>query len=139
MLIGTGAYMPVTDLILDGLLTNFAETVGMIVKFAWHKQAAPNFKQVATEHLMSTAPTVVHGDFFACNKFDLRGRLPEIDMPTLVIGGTNDKMMPLEYSQFLAEHIPNAQLAIIEDAGHYVVFEKTTKVTRIMVQFLKQL
>ena len=139
ILIGTGARLPVSDVILDGLLTEFSKTVAMIMKFSWHKQAAPMFKQVALQHMLSTDPAVVHGDFLACHRFDMRDQLANITVPTLVIGGTADRMMPLDYSQFLMEHIPNATLATIEDAGHFMTVEKTSQVTKVMVNFLNHL
>ena len=139
ILIGTGARMPVTDLILDGLLTDFLKTVDMITKFSWHKEAADVFTSVARQHMLDTEPIVVHGDFTACNNFDFRQRLGEISTPTLVIGGDTDKMMPLKNSQFLANHIPNAQLVTIANAGHYIMTEKTASVSKTIVTFLNQL
>jgi pimeloyl-ACP methyl ester carboxylesterase len=139
ILIGSGAVMPVTDLILDGLLTDFPQTVNLITRFSWHKEAADNFTAVARQHMLGTDPLVVHGDFYACNNFDFRQRLAEIRVPTLVIGGDSDKMMPLANSQFLAEHIPQAQLVVIEAAGHYLMTEKTASVSKAIVPFLNQL
>jgi pimeloyl-ACP methyl ester carboxylesterase len=60
-------------------------------------------------------------------------------VPTLVIGGDSDKMMPLANNQFLAEHIPQAQLVVIEAAGHYLMTEKTAGVSKAIVPFLNQL
>lgn len=139
ILMGTGAKMPVTDLILDGLLTDFPKTVNMITKFAWHKETADVFTSVARQHLLDTDPLVIHGDFTACNNFDFRERLSEIAVPTLVIGGDTDKMMPLANSQFLADHIPQAQLVVIANAGHYMMTEKTASVSKAIVAFLNQL
>ena len=139
ILLGTGAKMPVTDLILDGLLTDFPKTVDLITKFAWHKEAADVFTAVARQHTLDTDPLVVHGDFSACNDFDFRDRLAQISTPTLVIGGDTDKMMPLKNSRFLADHIPNAQLVVIANAGHYMMTEKTASVSKAIVAFLNQL
>lgn len=139
ILIGTGAKMPVTDMILDGLLTDFEKTVRMITKFSWHKEAAESFTDVSVQHMLATPPEVVHGDFVACSQFDVRERLGEIDVPTLVIGGEADKMMPLKNSQFLADNIPNSELVAIPDAGHFMMTEKANKVTRAMVKFLNSL
>lgn len=139
VLLGTGATMPVTDLILGGLLSDFEKTVRLIMKFSWQKEAAESFTDVAMRHMLATPPDVVHGDFLACSRFDVRDRLGEIDVPTLVIGGENDRMMPMPNSQFLAERIPNATLVQIANAGHFMMTEKTNRVTRSMVQFLNGL
>ena len=138
ILMGTGAKMPVTDLILDGLLTDFPKTVNMITKFSWHKEAADVFSSVARQHMLDTDPLVVHGDFTACNNFDFSQRLADIAVPTLIIAGDSDKMMPLSNSQFLTDHIPQAQLVVIPNAGHYMMTEKTASTSKAIVAFLNQ-
>lgn len=139
ILFGAGARMPVTDLILDGLRTDFEKTVHMIVKFSWNKQAAESFTDVATQHMLATPAEIVHGDFVACNQFNLSDQLGKIEVPVLVVAGENDKMMPPQNGHFLAEHIPNAQLVTIPQAGHFMMTEKTNKVTREVVRFLNGL
>jgi len=138
VLMNSGARLPVNRMILDGLQTDFANTVQLIMKYAWHKNASPTPRQQATQRLLATPPEVVYGDFMACNNFDLSDRLEQISVPTLVIGADEDKMTPLSYSQFLAEQIPQAQLAVIEQAGHYMPVEKTAAVTAPIASFLAQ-
>jgi pimeloyl-ACP methyl ester carboxylesterase len=48
----------------------------------------------------------------------LADRLDEINTPTLVITGDNDRIVPTENSIRLAEEIPGAKLAILERCGH---------------------
>jgi pimeloyl-ACP methyl ester carboxylesterase len=139
ILLGTGAKMPVSNLILDGLLTDFPKTVDLITKYAWHKEAADVFTSVARQHILDTGPLIVHGDYTACNNFDFRDRLAAMSTPTLIIGGDTDKMMPLANSQFLADHIPQAQLVTIANAGHYMMTEKTASVSKAIVRFLNSL
>ena len=138
ILLGSGGKMVVNDLILGGLLADFPKTVEMIMKFSWHKDAAPMFRRVATEHMLDNAPEIVHGDFVACSQFDILDQLPTIHVPTLVVAGSHDKMMPLSNSQLLVEKMPNAHLAVIEDTGHFMMIEKTASVTRVMIEFLNQ-
>ena len=49
---------------------------------------------------------------------DLRERIAALAMPTLVIHGERDMLVPRCAAEFLAEHIPHAELAGIADAGH---------------------
>jgi len=138
VLIGTGARLPVNQMILDGLQTDFPGTAQMIMKFAWHNESDPAPKQQATKRLLNTSPDVVYNDFAACNEFNLSHQLDKIQVPTLVIGSADDKMTPLKYSHFLAEQIPNAQLAVIEKAGHYMMVEKSAEVMAAILSFLNQ-
>jgi len=49
---------------------------------------------------------------------DVRARLGEIDVQTLVLVGEHDEETPLSYAQALADGIPHARLQIIPGAGH---------------------
>jgi pimeloyl-ACP methyl ester carboxylesterase len=64
------------------------------------------------------------------------GRLPEIKVPALVIGGSADKLTPLKYARYLAEHIPDARLVIIEGAGHMVMLEQPEQVADAVREFV---
>ena len=76
------------------------------------------------------------GDFAACDTFDVRDRLGEISCPVLVVCGTEDQMTPVKYATYLRDHIPNAELVLIEDAGHMVTIEKAEEVNRAIEEFL---
>jgi pimeloyl-ACP methyl ester carboxylesterase len=45
-------------------------------------------------------------------------RRAEVAVPTLVIHGSDDRIVPLEGARALAEGIPNSKLVIIDGAGH---------------------
>ncbi|MFZ1754245.1 MAG: alpha/beta hydrolase [Caldilineaceae bacterium] len=139
VVLGGGATMPVSQAILDGLRGHFAQTVGLIQSFSWRKEARPLYREVATQHMLASGLEVVYGDFAACNAFDVRERLGEIAVPTLVVGSTSDRMMPLARSEELAAAIPGSQLAVIEDGGHFMMTERTGAVTDQVVAFLRTL
>lgn len=70
--------------------------------------------------------------------FDTYDRLPDIKSPTLVIAGTEDRMFPNENSRILASRIPNAELAIIENAGHFFFIDSTEKAGNTVLDFLRR-
>jgi 3-oxoadipate enol-lactonase len=49
---------------------------------------------------------------------DSTSDLATIDVPTLIITSTRDTLIPPEASMPMADLVPNAELSIIEDAGH---------------------
>lgn len=49
---------------------------------------------------------------------DAKYPLSDISVPTLVIHGSKDVIIPLESGKYLANNIPNAELVVIEGAGH---------------------
>jgi pimeloyl-ACP methyl ester carboxylesterase len=48
----------------------------------------------------------------------LAGRLPAISIPTLVVWGAADRMIPAEHGHAYADAIPGAQYRLISQAGH---------------------
>ena len=63
-------------------------------------------------------------------------RLDEIHLPTLVIAGHDDFLFPPESQAYLAAGIPNAQLRIIERAGHNPQTERPTETLAAIADFL---
>lgn len=55
---------------------------------------------------------------FAMEGFDVRQRLPEVRVPVIVLHGTSDSLFPLRTAQELAGGLPNAELRVVEGAGH---------------------
>ncbi len=137
VLVGTSSRLPVTDIILDGLLSDFSKTVSFIMKMCW---SGPYIQAVrialAGREMRRIEPEVVHGDFVACNAFNVGDQLSEISVPTLVIAGSDDKMTPNKVGQSLARKIPNADFVTVPKSGHMMALEYPLEVTEIIESFL---
>jgi 2-hydroxy-6-oxonona-2,4-dienedioate hydrolase len=68
---------------------------------------------------------------------DLSGGLSKISVPTLLIWGANDRMIPLTYSREYTK-IPNSQLTIIDNCGHTPFVEKPAEFNNIVLNFLQR-
>lgn len=64
--------------------------------------------------------------------------LAEIDLPTLVINGDNDIMVPTALSYELAAAIPGADLENYGDSGHGSLFQYPDRFVTRVLEFLKQ-
>lgn len=69
---------------------------------------------------------------------DTRDRLADIHCPTLVVVGKEDLLTPVRFSEQLAQGIPNAELAILEQGGHGFVVESADTVAKVMLDFLAE-
>jgi len=58
------------------------------------------------------------------------------DIPTLIIWGTNDKVIPTNHSVLFKEAIMNSRIEIIQDTGHAPFAEKPDQVCEILRNFL---
>jgi 3-oxoadipate enol-lactonase len=68
---------------------------------------------------------------------DSTGLLAELEgVPTLVIAGAEDKIIPLDKARALADRIPGAQFAVIPGAGHLPTLESPEATTRALRTFL---
>lgn len=68
--------------------------------------------------------------------FDVCDRLQEIRIPTLVIGGEKDRVIPPDRSVELHERIPGSRLTIIPNVGHLSYLERPEEFNRILMGFL---
>lgn len=62
--------------------------------------------------------------------------LCQIQAPALVVWTTKDPSGPVDEGRRIANVIPNARLAVIENAGHWPQYEQTEEFNRIQIDFL---
>jgi pimeloyl-ACP methyl ester carboxylesterase len=59
-----------------------------------------------------------------------------ITVPTLVVGGADDKATPPVKAEHIAARIPGAQLQIVANCGHTSTLEQPATITRLLDKFL---
>jgi pimeloyl-ACP methyl ester carboxylesterase len=67
---------------------------------------------------------------------DSTAMLPDIDVPTLVVYGTADVVVPVEESRAMAAAIPGARVEELEGAGHLSNLEQPQRFSRLLGGFL---
>ena len=65
-------------------------------------------------------------------------RLAEIDRPTIVLHGTEDRTVAPENGSILAERIPNAELHLLEGAGHLYHSERAEEADQAVLDFIRR-
>lgn len=138
VLVGTGARLRVAPLFLDGVMADFEAVADRLMNFYWGDGTPAEVIQHSRRMWIENDPAVVHGDFLACDRFDITDRLEEITTPVLVIGSSADRMTPLKYSQYLAEHLPRAKLVTVDDCGHMLALERADVVTTAVWDFVSR-
>jgi pimeloyl-ACP methyl ester carboxylesterase len=69
---------------------------------------------------------------------DTYERLPGIGVPTLVIAGDADRLIPVENSRILASRIPRAELVILKNMGHGFITEAADEANEVVLDFLRR-
>ena len=62
--------------------------------------------------------------------------LPLLDLPTLVMAGSEDQIVPPANSRLLADLIPDSRLEVIEGAGHLLMFSHQAQFLALLREFL---
>lgn len=70
---------------------------------------------------------------------DRKADLTRITLPTLVITGAEEAMIPVEESRAMASALPNAELVVVPEAGHLTPLESPVTVNSAILRFLSSL
>lgn len=79
-----------------------------------------------------------HNYAFSVNlpAYDLKPRLNEIAVPTLITVGRTDWITPVSCSQVISELVPNSELVVFEESGHSPQIEEAEAWTKTVREFL---
>jgi pimeloyl-ACP methyl ester carboxylesterase len=65
-------------------------------------------------------------------------KLSAITVPTLLLSGAEDKVVPPANVDLLKAAIPHAETAVIDKAGHFFPFEQPETAVQIVTNFLQE-
>jgi pimeloyl-ACP methyl ester carboxylesterase len=136
ILLSTAARLRVMPRILELLRDQPPAGRSLVASLAYSPATLPGTVTHADRLLAETPPPVVFADFVACDRFDVRERLPTLAVPTLVIVGRDDRLTPPKLAAALTAAIGGAHLAEVPDAGHYPQLEQPAAVNALVRSFL---
>jgi 3-oxoadipate enol-lactonase len=93
--------------------------------FAADEDEFAAFREIAMRR--AVALEVIMQQMQACAAHDTNARLGEIAMPTLVIHGTADRLLPVQNGRLIASRIPGARLEVFDDVGHLFFWERPAR------------
>ncbi len=73
----------------------------------------------------------------AIAEMDLRGDLPRVAVPTLVISAADDLALPPEHQRLIADSVPGARFQSVADAAHIASAEQPDVVNRLIEEHLR--
>jgi pimeloyl-ACP methyl ester carboxylesterase len=68
---------------------------------------------------------------------NLKPLLPRITSPTLLVWGADDREVPLSAAKIMARSIPQAQLVVFENAGHFPYLDQFNRFRLLVGRFLR--
>jgi 2-hydroxymuconate-semialdehyde hydrolase len=117
-----------------------------IVEALFHDPAYPaDDDYVGRRYESSTAPGA--WEAIAAARFRRPGAAPSstpsstrayerIDVPTLVVEGGDDKLLPSSWAAQIAKQIDGARSAVVDKAGHCPQIEQSSAVNELLLEFL---
>jgi len=100
---------------------------GLIPKMLATTPSSEGLAEAVLDIMWTSSPSGVAGALLAlADRPDQRSHLDELRMPTLVMTGADDTLIPPSESAELARGIPRAELIVIPGAGHLVAYEQPT-------------
>jgi pimeloyl-[acyl-carrier protein] methyl ester esterase len=70
---------------------------------------------------------------------DLRLKLRDVSLPTLVLAGGYDRLTPVAASEYLAEHIPVAKLEVFPKSAHAPFISHADAFVAAVLEFMRRL
>jgi pimeloyl-ACP methyl ester carboxylesterase len=114
------------------------------LKSTWRAQVAQIFTEPGTRHLAEqflennlNLPSETVLNFYEPDpEIDVRPLLSNVAVPTLVMHGTEDQLLPFAGAEYLAEHIRGAELYAFDGKGHLPLFTATAEFCTVLRTFV---
>lgn len=136
VLVDTGARMRVAEETLKAVRNNYQLFCDISPTRAFAENSPEGLKKEFREGLLNTSQDVCYRDLIACDEFDITERVSGIDVPTLIVSGSEDILTPVKYGEYLNNRIKGSSLIVIEKAGHFVMQERPQEFNRALVNFI---
>jgi 3-oxoadipate enol-lactonase len=103
-------------------------------------QNNPDLVETVRQIMQHTSLQAVIGDLQGMiERIDSRPFLKQISVPTLIIHGKDDNLIPIEEAQAMQAAIPSSRLLILENAAHLPNLEASERFNQAIREFIKTL
>lgn len=124
-LVCTGARLRVLPVVLAAVSAAVETGIAAdLSRFAYRPGTDPGLIERTEAAARTTPVTSTERDWLATDAFDRMGQVGAIEIPTLVVAGSEDALTPPKYARYLADRIAGAHLRIIEEAAHMLPVER---------------
>ena len=138
VLVSTGARLRVAAPILEAARAAAQSGVPAdLGRFSYQHDADPALVERIEAKARKTPVATTLCDWLATDAFDRLSDVGKVRTRTLVVGGTEDRLTPPKYSEYLARTIAGATLALIPGAGHMLPIEHARELGAQLRQFVR--
>lgn len=102
-----------------------------------HPQRVKEIKDRLTKNYLTRNSEAFERQLNANIGHDTRGRLHQIQVPTLILVGKDDELTPPKMAEELSSEIPNSRLLIFDHGGHGLYWEVLALFNETIINFIK--
>jgi len=141
VLLASCAKIPHTDGATERILSALPGPLRRMIFFSMAKKvlfapgAAAGAVSAGMEDLRACRPETMLSDMRAAKTMDMGERAARLDLPTVILCGSRDKLTPPALSARLSNLISRSRLRIIEGAGHMLPLECPDRVNGEILEF----
>ncbi len=125
---------------VDGLITGIqADRAKTIADFGKNFFGSSISSELADQFQGINMEASAHGTISAARNLrdsDLRADLEKITVPTLILHGKKDKIVPFELGEYTHQQIKGSQLVAFEHSGHGLVYDEMAKFNDELRKFI---
>ncbi|WP_040204649.1 alpha/beta fold hydrolase [Neobacillus jeddahensis] len=112
---------------------NQSEYLAHMALYSWRKDMMETFC-----HFFHPKHQIFLESLKMCLEVNNRSLLPKINVPTLIIGGQYDSVLPVWIQACMHKLIPNSEFIIMRNTGHLAKLEVKDRFNRLVRRFLNQ-
>lgn len=110
-----------------------AETAARLCLYSWNEEAIEHFC-----HYYRPKHMIFLESLQACLHVNNLKLLPQVKVPTLIVGGQYDSVLPVWIQAWMHKLIPQSEFIIIRNTGHVAKLEAKERFNQIIRNFLKR-
>ena len=132
ILLGTGARLRVAPKIFEMIDSRWPDCIDDLVGFSLAAGADQSLRESVRHWHELVGRRTTRRDYQNCDEFNAMDRIASIRARTLIVVGSEDRMTPVKYSEYLRDNIGGSELAIVEGAGHMAHAERPDEVNALI-------
>ncbi len=122
---------------LEGIRRSWPETLAAMSETGFHR---PDRFEITGDWLLhetlKTPSYVAHKLFSTMLELDLRDRLGEVDIPTLILHGRHDQTSDPRWAEYMKDRIEGSKVVWLEESAHYPMIEEPDKLSNEIAAFV---
>jgi pimeloyl-ACP methyl ester carboxylesterase len=110
-----------------------SEYASRLALYSWNKDTVKKF-----DKCFQPKQQIFVDSLMACFEVNNLSLLPLVDVPTLIVGGQYDSVLPVWIQAWMHKLIPHSEFIIMRNTGHFAKLEAKDRFNKLLRRFLNQ-